>query len=99
MSDTYNSESEQQKSRRSADHVAAEPARETDLQANAEIPFVYSPTMLGDSRLDTRGSEPVRNAVMEKAQKTHGNRSVQRFLQAQRSAAGVAEPMMEMEDD
>src|SRR4051812_44494262 len=91
MSDTLNSESEQQKSRRPSEHVAAEPVRESGLEANGEMPFVYSPTLLGAGVLEGRGSEPVRNAVMQKAQNTHGNHAVQRFLSAQRAAAPEAE--------
>lgn len=90
MAETFSSESEEKASRRSVGHAVSEPALDTGLQASAEMPFVYSPVMLGDGRLDGRGSEPVRSAVMEKAQKTHGNRSVQRVLQSQRSAAPIA---------
>jgi hypothetical protein len=42
-------------------------------------------SLLGDSRLDASSNASVRAEVMHSAQKTHGNRAVQRFLQVQRS--------------
>ena len=44
--------------------------------------------LLGDSRLKGRGNEPVRVALMQDMQQTHGNRAVQRFVQ--RSSAGTS---------
>ncbi len=46
----------------------------------------YSPALLGDIRLNSGANTPVRTEVLHHAQKTHGNRAVQRFLQVQRSA-------------
>jgi hypothetical protein len=45
----------------------------------------YSASLLNDSRLDGRGNEPVRIALMRQMQQSYGNRAVQRFVQGGQS--------------
>jgi hypothetical protein len=40
----------------------------------------YASSLLGDSRLNGRGNQPVRVAMMRQAQQGYGNRAVQRWL-------------------
>lgn len=46
----------------------------------------YSPALLGSTRLNTGANTSVRADTIQRAQQTHGNRAIQRFLQVQRSA-------------
>ncbi|HKP52235.1 MAG TPA: DUF4157 domain-containing protein [Chloroflexia bacterium] len=60
-----------------------------DSDLRSEAPVLSLPShyrsLLGDSRLSESSNASVRAEVMHSAQKTHGNRAVQRFLQVQRS--------------
>jgi hypothetical protein len=42
----------------------------------------YASTLLGDSRLNGRGNQPVKVAMMRQAQQGYGNRAVQRWMAA-----------------
>jgi hypothetical protein len=61
----------------------------TQVDNTVEQPFAvatepnYDSSLLGDSRLSGRGLGPVRAAVMRQAQRTYGNRTVQRKLSGQ----------------
>ncbi len=92
MSDTFgNSEHDERRSTHIHEHQSPQPEREPGLLVGGEEKIVYSSALLGDNKLEGRGNAPVRTTVMQTAQKTHGNRAVQRFLTAQRSAAATAE--------
>ncbi|HEX9990221.1 MAG TPA: M15 family metallopeptidase [Chloroflexia bacterium] len=54
--------------------------------ANGATQSAYSPAMLGSRQLSGRGNAPVRIAMMQRMQQTHGNRAVQRFLQRSTSS-------------
>jgi hypothetical protein len=60
-----------------------------DADLHLESPSLCLPShfrsLLSDTRLDASSNASVRAEVMQSAQKTHGNRAVQRFLQVQRS--------------
>jgi hypothetical protein len=92
MSDTYGSEHDERRSTHIHEHQSPQPEREPGLLVGGEEKVIYSSALLGDSKLEGRGNAPVRTTVMQSAQKTHGNRAVQRFLTAQRAATAVAEP-------
>lgn len=47
----------------------------------------YAGSLLGDPRLDGRGNGPVKIAMMQRAQKMYGNRTVQRMLHTLASSA------------
>ncbi len=51
----------------------------------------YSGSLLGDAKLNNRGNQPVRVALMQRMQRTQGNQATQRYLQ--RRAAGSNTPM------
>jgi len=70
--DTSTSEDEEERELREREEVAPNP--------------LYSFPMLGDPKLKGSANEPTRVEVMHHAQRTHGNRAVQRVLQVQRSA-------------
>ncbi len=50
----------------------------------------YPASLLADTRLNGRGNEPVRVALMRQMQQTYGNRAVQRFLQRKARATAPA---------
>lgn len=75
----------------SREHSEEQRAKNTDPQselANNVIEGIlapvsaaaYSGSLLGDPRLDGRGNQPVKIAVMRQMQSTYGNRAVQRLL-------------------
>jgi hypothetical protein len=96
MSESYSGEHDEIRADRVHEQQTPRPEHEPGLLVAGDEIVPYSGALLGDSKLDGRPNTPVRSAVMGSAQKTHGNRSVQRFLQAQRVAAPA---MMETEDD
>ena len=53
---------------------------EPRLDDGSEALPSYPHALLGDPRLNGRGNAPVRNAAMQQAQRTYGNRAVQRAL-------------------
>ncbi|HYP21545.1 MAG TPA: hypothetical protein VEY08_15855, partial [Chloroflexia bacterium] len=57
--------------------------------ANGPTQGAYSPTMLGSRQLNGRGNAPVRIAMMQRMQQTHGNRAVQRFMQRSMSPVAI----------
>jgi hypothetical protein len=54
--------------------------------ATSPTQSAYSNAMLGSQQLNGRGNAPVRIAMMQRMQQTHGNRAVQRFMQRAPSA-------------
>lgn len=73
----------------SVDNAAREKARhtatpaQTATQENAFAPELLASVtnLLGDPRLNGRGNQPVKTAVMQRMQRTSGNRATQRYLQ------------------
>lgn len=72
-----------ERSRQSAPQV--ESLSTSDLEAEEPV-LSYTPYILGDSRIGAKGNAPVRADMMQRAQQTHGNRAVQRFLNNSASA-------------
>lgn len=74
--------------RRSRRETPTSDEEEQELRDREEVTPnpLYSFPMLGDPRLKGAANEPTRVEVMHQAQRTHGNRAVQRVLQVQRSA-------------
>ncbi|HKP52234.1 MAG TPA: DUF4157 domain-containing protein [Chloroflexia bacterium] len=91
MSDSYSRENDEHKSREH--QVEREHLSSHDIDpVHTGALDIYAGALLGNPRLEGRGNASVHAAVMQSAQKTHGNRAVQRFLTAQRSATATAEP-------
>lgn len=99
MSESYSGDHDELRSNRTHEQQAPKPERENGMLVAGEEIVPYSSALLGGSRLDGSANTPTRASVMQSAQKTHGNNAVQRFLSAQRSAAGVAEAGIGTEDD
>ena len=67
------------------------------LEAHAEHhpnASLSAPTLLHNPRLALRGNAPVRAALMQSAQQTHGNRAVQRVMHAQHTASEPVLPSL-----
>jgi hypothetical protein len=63
--------------------TAHQPAQLTSSRENRPSPGhapAYASSLLGDSRLNGRGNQPVKVAMMRQAQQGYGNRAVQRWL-------------------
>ena len=84
MSDQFSREADEQRARHAPDLVAAEPM-------GAHEDATPAPTELLSARpLGGRGNSPVRAALVQRVQQTHGNRAAGRILQ--RVAAAAAAP-------
>lgn len=59
---------------------SALPTRSLDSRPSPGQTTAYSHSLLGDSRLNGRGNQPVQVAMMRQAQQGYGNRAVQRWL-------------------
>lgn len=70
--------SERSKVQRAERHAEGANAGQGGLET---APAALSGSMLGDPRLNGRGNAPVRVAMMQRMQRTYGNRAVQRSLQ------------------
>lgn len=85
MADNQSREGEERKLR----HKGAEHSNPPEHSASSEeVKLGYAPTLLGDTRL-AGANAPMRADIVQRAQQTHGNRSVQRFLAAQRMEAAI----------
>jgi len=87
MSEESSREQEEHRKVQRADHDGVNPG---ELHATDNVPDnvpTHSPSLLGDSRLNGRGNQAMKIAVMRQMQQTYGNRAVQRFL---RHAPGIA---------
>src|SRR6187549_702684 len=94
MSDSHSHEQDVTHTHHQASHADPQP----DLQSNDELyassPLsALSPSLLNDSRLATRGNAPARETLMRQAQKTHGNRAVQRAIHHSGSSASSPRPV------
>lgn len=58
-----------------------QPAVEAEDSLTPEHNPSYPTSLLADARLNGRGNQPVRTALMRQMQQTYGNRAVQRYLQ------------------
>jgi hypothetical protein len=65
------------------EHSVEQPGSKSDAGVQPET--AYSDALLGHPRLDGRGNQPVKIALMQSSQGTYGNQAVQRFLQRARS--------------
>ena len=86
---------EDQLARRRSSEVEIGPAPLEGLGHIGTPPPGYSATLLRDPRLGSRANGEARAEILHGAQRTHGNRAVQRFL----NAASAAEEMDTEEDD
>lgn len=84
MADTHDLDDHMSK-RQSAFDVEG-PSHDGGAASSHESAPEYPTSVLNNSSINGRGNAPVKAAVMQRMQQTHGNRAVQRFLQ--RSAAG-----------
>ena len=90
MADDISSYIDSDNIRKHADRGWDGPVHSTRPEAGRDRAFVYSSSLLGNPALSGRGNAPVRTAVIQQAQQTHGNRAVQRYTRAiQRSAASA----------
>ncbi len=71
---------EHQKSHR-VDHQSAEHDQAQYGEATQGEQTAYSTSLVGDPRLNSRGNQSVKAAVMRQAQQTQGNRALQRAIQ------------------
>ena len=75
------SQSNENATREKARHTATPAQRSAQEDTYApELP-TSATSLLGDPRLNGRGNQPVKNAVMQRMQRTSGNRATQRYLQ------------------
>jgi hypothetical protein len=65
------------------EHSVEQPGNQSDI--GIESAPAYSDALIGNPRLDGRGNQPVKIALMQRSQGTYGNQAVQRFLQRARS--------------
>ncbi|HKP52232.1 MAG TPA: hypothetical protein VJ183_06225 [Chloroflexia bacterium] len=56
---------------------------------SSDTQAVYPGSLLGNIALRQRGNSTVRAAVMQQAQRLHGNRAVQRFMQSQNATNSI----------
>lgn len=92
MSDSYNSERDWRRSFR--DRRARERERDSEHDAGMheeteELIGSYSPIILADPKAQRRSNTSPRAEMMQRAQQTHGNRAIQRFLSVQRTSANT----------
>lgn len=81
MSDEGLREHDQHRNVQRTEHQAGPPAATAEgLFAPAVLPADPG-SLLGDPRLNGRGNQPVKLALMRQVQQTYGNRTTQRFLQ------------------
>lgn len=86
MSDSYDRESDERKSRERLDSQERVSLQDGATQEAAVPGAPYSSKMLDTSQKRGRGNTSTHNALMQRAQRTHGNRAVQRFLTGATSA-------------
>jgi hypothetical protein len=90
MADDINRLFDEQNVRKHADRGWEGPVHNQG-RAPGDVSSAYPNSLLSNPMLSGRGNAPVRAAVMQRAQQTHGNRAVQRYTRAvQRSAADTA---------
>lgn len=70
---------------RKARHEATRTSGDLNGRAVPVPPTLYSTGLVGDPRLNGRGNQPVKNAVMQRVQRTYGNRAAQRAIAIQRT--------------
>jgi|GEM_PF-5747244 len=73
-------------SKRHSEFDVAGPTHDGGAASSRESAPEYPSSVLSNPSINGRGNAPVKAAVMQRMQQTHGNRAVHRFLQ--RSAAG-----------
>lgn len=84
MVDTADKGHDERQRQHRAERDSERPAADGPAQIAPEVPL-YPVDLLRDARLNGRGNEPVRSAVLQRMQQTYGNRAARRFLQAQRA--------------
>ncbi len=81
------------------EHRKAQRAEHGDLHASGGLAgsiadrsaLAYSSSLLGDARLNGRGNQPVKVALMRQMQQSYGNRVSQRYLQRVTDHASLSE--------
>ncbi len=80
MSEEAGRESVEQQRAKHTEHQPSHIDGMDGLLAPVGLTAPLSGTLLGDPRLNGRGNAPMKAAVMRQAQRTYGNRAVQRYL-------------------
>src|SRR6476659_991221 len=79
---------EEEAATRRPERAEEQPRRDNNGQEAESSSATRSADLLSDARLRGRGNAPLRSALMQEMQQTHGNKAVQRFVQ--RSAASTS---------
>ncbi|MBF6613436.1 MAG: hypothetical protein IVW55_09950 [Chloroflexi bacterium] len=81
-----------QRAEHGTEHQSAQHTEDANLAPEGpdaiEVALTALP-LIGSARLNGRGNEPVRIAMMQRLQSTQGNHAVQRFLQRAQSEATI----------
>jgi hypothetical protein len=80
MSDPTNFDPEERRAKRQAAAREVVPSVVDAESTSPALQHVYSPALLGSARLEGRGNAPAREAIVLGAQKSNGNKAVQRAL-------------------
>src|SRR6187401_3105715 len=94
MAATIGTGNEELRARHRATQPEQQPVHHNMGEAESAAHLHQSSALLGDERLSGRGNSSLRSSVMHTMQSTHGNRAVQRVLQA-----GANPEVAEEEDD
>lgn len=90
MAEDSGQEHDDEQSNQQSEHEVAQPGMGFEEEALPGSALANPGTLMGgDPRLKGRGNAPVRAAVMQRMQKTYGNRAVQRFLQRSASSTPI----------
>lgn len=81
MSEDYSREFAEDTKAKRVERQPVQPAADPRILPTAGNLPAYPTSLLNDPRLNGRGNQPVRVALMREMQQTYGNRAVQRYLQ------------------
>lgn len=87
MSDDSTRDFDEQSSKRVTEQYVEGPSTGHGASSGTEAMPSYPTSLLSDARINGRGNQPVRTAIMQRLQQTYGNRAVQRFLQRKETDA------------
>src|SRR4051794_5536856 len=85
MAEDFDHDQSQERKRATPEPAIAGVGEQQVVTGGLEV--AYPGTLLDSNALDARGNAPVRAAVIQRMQRSYGNRAVQRMLRVQRSAA------------
>jgi hypothetical protein len=90
MSDDSTRDFDDQSAKRLTEQYTEGPSADHGARHNGEAAPSYPTSLLNDPRINGRGNQPVRTAILQRLQQTYGNRAVQRFLQRKSADAAGA---------